>query len=91
MSDVKVYVPVSAIFTATGEVRPMALVWEDGHVFEIDKVLDVRPAPALKAGGHGDRYTVLINGKTSYLFFERTGLISGTCLGRWFVERKGLQ
>jgi len=54
----------------------------------IDKVLDVRPAAALKAGGQGDRYTVQINGYPSYLFFELSLNISGTNLGRWSVERK---
>ncbi|WP_243134814.1 hypothetical protein [Acetobacterium wieringae] len=52
------------------------------------KILDVRPAAALKAGGQGDRYTVQINGHQSYLFFERSPNISGTNLGKWFVERK---
>ena len=52
------------------------------------KILDVRPAAALKAGGQGDRYTVQINGHQSYLFFERSPNISGINLGRWFVERK---
>ena len=35
-----------------------------------------------------DRYTVQINGHQSYLFFERSPNISGTNLGKWFVERK---
>jgi hypothetical protein len=51
-------------------------------------LLDVCPATALKAGGQGNRYTVQINGHQSYLFFERSPNISGTNLGKWFVERK---
>ena len=46
---------------------------------EIDRVLDVRRAASLKAGGMGIRYTVRINGKQSYLFYEEP---------RWFVEAK---
>jgi hypothetical protein len=42
----------------------------------------------MKAGGQGDRYTVQVNGKQSYLFFERSTNITGNVIGRWFVERK---
>jgi len=42
----------------------------------------------MKAGGQGDRYTVWINGKQSYLFFERSTELTGNIIGRWFVERK---
>lgn len=85
---VKVYVPVSAVFDADGTLIPISLTWEDGTVYAIDRVLDIRQAPALKAGGQGDRYTVIINGHQSYLFFERNALMTGNNLGRWFVERR---
>lgn len=42
----------------------------------------------MKAGGQGDRYTVRIRGKQSYLFFERSTNLTGNNIGRWFVERK---
>ena len=84
----KVYLAVIASFSEDGKLDPKQLRWEDGGEYLIDKVLDVRPAAALKAGGQGDRYTVQINGHPSYLFFERSPNISGTNLGRWFVERK---
>lgn len=87
-NNLKVYVPVKAIFTDDGTIRPIALAWEDGQVYEIDRVLEVRPAAAMKAGGQGDRYTVLINGRSSYLFFERNHSLTGNNLGRWFVERR---
>ncbi len=85
---VKVYVLVSAVFDADGTLIPISLTWEDGTVYAIDRVLDIRQAPALKAGGQGDRYTVIINGHQSYLFFERNALMTGNNLGRWFVERR---
>ena len=85
---VKVYVPVEVCFGEDGRMLPRAITWEDGHRSEIDRVTDIRPAPALKAGGRGDRYTVLIGGKQSYLFFERSAQVVGCRLGRWFVERK---
>ena len=88
MSDSKVYVDVTASFTTDGEMIPTSLVWEDGSTYEIDKVLDVRQAPSLKAGGQGDRYTVKIKNKKKYLFFERSPDIGDNSLGRWFLERK---
>ena len=87
-SKAKVYVAVIASFSEDGNLFPRRLRWEDGREYSIEKVLDVRLAAALKAGGQGDRYTVQINGHQSYLFFERSPNISGTNLGKWFVERK---
>ncbi len=87
LSD-KVYVSVIAAFDEVGKLKPRRIKWEDGSIFNIDKILDVRPAAAHKAGGQGDRYTVTINGRESYLFFERTAKQSGLDVGRWFVERK---
>jgi hypothetical protein len=87
MSEVKVYVSVNASFDADGTMIPTDLVF-DGRRYQIDKVLDIRQAAAMKAGGQGDRYTVRINGQQSYLFFERSTNLSGNNIGRWFVERK---
>ena len=84
----KVYVPVEVRFTKEGQMMPHYLIWEDGKKYKIDKVTDIRPAHAMKAGGQGDRYTIWINGKQSYLFFERLSYVTGCSLGRWFVEKK---
>ena len=86
--NIKVYVEVNASFGEDGQMYPKSLVWEDGTRYIIDKVTDIRQAAAMKAGGQGDRYTIIINGKQSYLFFERTTNIFGNVIGRWFVERK---
>ena len=75
----KVFVAVTAKFDTEGRITPLSLVWEDGAVYEIDRVTDVRRAASLKAGGMGIRYTVRINGRQSYLFYEEP---------RWFVEAK---
>ena len=61
------------------EVTPLSLTWEDGTVFEIDKVLDCRRAASLKAGGVGMRYIIQIGKRQSYLYYEDP---------RWFVEAK---
>ena len=84
---VKTYVPVQVVFDRNGNMRPSALAWEDGTVFEIDRVLAVKQAAAMKAGGQGDRYTIRIKGKETYLFFEHSTEGNST-LGRWFVERR---
>ena len=86
--DIKVYVEVNASFNEDGLMIPKSLVWEDDTTYHIDKVTDIRQAAALKAGGQGDRYTIHINGRQSYLFFERSANLSGNVIGRWFVERK---
>lgn len=83
----KVYVDVLVGFDKAGYMKPLRLVWEDGEAYKIDRVLDVRPAPAMKAGSQGDRYTIRIRGRESFLFFER-GTSVGSVLGRWFVERR---
>ena len=87
-NPMKVYVPVVAAFNESGNIIPLRLKCEDGRQYAIDRVTDVRPAAALKAGGQGDRYTIQVNGKSSYLFFERSTDLNGTNLGRWFVERR---
>lgn len=86
--NIKVYVDVTAKFNSDGFLIPINLTWEDGQVFEIDRVTDIRQAAAMKAGGQGDRYTVWINGQQSYLFFERNCSLTGNNIGRWFVERR---
>ena len=76
---VKVIVPVVAEFDADGNLTPISFVWEDGRRYTIDRVLDVRRAASLKAGGAGLRYTCVVRGRQTYLFREE---------GRWFMERK---
>ncbi|HHW46236.1 MAG TPA: hypothetical protein GXX17_04915 [Clostridiales bacterium] len=73
----KIFVDVVVKYDAEGNIIPLSILWEDGRIFEIDKVVDVRPAPSLKAGGQGIRFTCRIQNKYRYLFFEEP---------RWFVE-----
>ena len=85
---IKTYVQVDVEFSDRGIMRPKGILWEDGQYFEIDKVLDIRSAPAAKAGGQGDRYTIRLGGQTTFLFFEHNTDYGSSVLGRWFVERK---
>lgn len=75
----KVYVAVTAEFDPDGTITPLSMVWEDGTTYEIDRVLDIRRAASLKAGGLGIRYTVRILGKETFLYYDAP---------KWFVEGK---
>ncbi len=84
----KVYVAVKVDFREDGIMLPRKITWEDGREYIIDRVVDIRQAAAMRAGGQGDRYTIKVGGKQSYLFFERSSNQTGNNIGRWFVERK---
>lgn len=88
MNEAKVYVSVLVAVDREGRMFPRKIRWEDGQVYTVDCVYDVRPAPALKAGGQGDAYTISVQGKRSRLFFEHNTDSSSAKVGRWFVERK---
>ena len=88
LNNLKVYVAVKVDFRDDGIMLPREITWEDGTKYEVDRVLDIRQAPAMKAGGQGDRYTVKIRGQQSYLFFERNTQKYGNNIGRWVVERR---
>ena len=84
----KKYVNVRVDFNDEGIMLPRSIVWTDGHEYAIDRVKDIRSAPALKAGGQGDRYTVVVAGKERFLFFEHNADYGNERIGRWFVEVK---
>ena len=78
MESCKVYVDVNATFTKDGRLLPRSFIWTDGHVYEIQRVTDVRRAARLKAGGAGMRYTCIVDGRESHLFYEDNNM--------WFME-----
>jgi hypothetical protein len=86
INDYKGYVDVTEDRLKDGRLIPRSFVWEDGARYEIDRVLDIRPAASLKAGGAGVRYTVMVQGRESYMFLEED---SGA--EKWFMERKRAQ
>ena len=79
---------VKVDFREDGVMLPREIIWEDGVTYEIDKVLQITQAAAMRAGGQGDRYKIRVRGKESYLFFERSANLTGNNIGRWFVERR---
>ena len=74
----KIYLKVNADFDVNGKIVPRSIEWEDGRVFAIDRVLDVRRAASLKAGGVGLRYICRIRGRTVALFNDEN---------KWFMEK----
>lgn len=81
MSINKIYVDVTAEFTKDGRLIPISVKWDDGRIFEIQRVSDIRRAASLKAGGVGTRYTCIICGQEKSLYYEDNNL--------WFMEGTG--
>ena len=77
----KVFVSVTVRHELDGSMTPLSIAWEDGRVFEVDRVVDVCRAASLKVGGMGWRYTVRVQGKETYLYYD-------LCDKLWFVEGK---
>ena len=73
----KIYVSVRADHLLNGRIRPMMFRAKDGPVVRIDRILDEREAPSLKAGGQGMRYTCRVGEKQLYLFHDDV---------YWFIE-----
>ena len=44
------------LYLINDNIRPVSIGWEDGRIFEIDRIPDIRKAASLKAGGPGIRY-----------------------------------
>jgi hypothetical protein len=78
-NDKKVYVKVAATFSPDGKLQPVAFWWEDQRRYTIDRIVGVCRVASLKAGGTGVRYTCMVHGHETNLFFEED---------RWFIERR---
>lgn len=76
----KKYVEMIVKYLEDGTIMPLAIHWNEGELYEIDRVIDIRPCASLKAGGAGIRYTCMIQGHQKYIWLEEN---------KWFVEAKG--
>ena len=74
----KKYVKVTVEVNENGDKKPLSIDF-DGKIYNIDRVIDSKPAVSMKVGGVGIRYTIRINGVETYLYSERN---------KWFVEEK---
>lgn len=68
----KVYVDVLAEFSKDGLLIPKEITWEDGRKYEITRVKDKRRAASTRAGGVGERYTCVVDGKEIFLSMKIT-------------------
>ena len=78
----RAYVRVLLEVDEGGGAKPMRIYWADGRCFDVDRLEDVRRAPASRTGGQGLRYTCRVHGRQVYLYEDG---------GRWFVEAKDAQ
>ena len=76
---VKRYVCVTARIDEDGRTRPMSVQWWNGETYPIEKVISVCRRSSKRVGGDGICYTVIINGKETFLYHEDP---------RWFDEEK---
>ena len=77
----KVYVTVTVRVSADGRITPKSIEWEDGKVYEIDRVTGVRVQPPSYVGGIlTELYDCVVAGERKQLYLE-------TDSRRWFVEK----
>lgn len=74
----KTYVETVVAVDPDGRQRPLAIYWDDGRCFVVDRILEVRRAASMKIGGSGTRYTVEVCGHTRHLWRDDSGA--------WYVE-----
>ncbi len=81
MNDIyKKYVDVISCDNADGSKEPLAIWWDKGVLYKIEKITGRQPCASMKAGGAGIRYTCTVDGHKKYIWLEDD---------RWFVEAKG--
>ena len=74
----KEYGEVRADFGLDGSIRPLKFRPENGPAVVIGPLLDVRQAPALKAGAQGTRYTCRAGERVCCMFHDSS---------LWFIEK----
>lgn len=71
------YITVIAKMKPNQEIIPLSIIWKDDRIFNIDKIIDIRPKASTKGGGMGTRYTVRIKNQERFLFLYKYS---------WFIE-----
>ncbi len=66
----KVFLTVRADHLPDGRVRPLLFRAPGAPSCRIDRVLDEREAPSLRAGGQGTRYLCEVDGRIVALFHD---------------------
>lgn len=75
----KAYVSVNLDVDEDGVIYPRYIRWSNGKLFQIDQLLYKCRATSSKVSGGGIRYTVMIQGRQTYLYHEGN---------KWFVEAR---
>jgi len=75
----KEYVTVNVNIDEEGVIHPRFILWNNGVIYPIERVIHKCRASSSKVGGGGIRYTVLVSGRESFLYQEGS---------KWFVEAK---
>lgn len=75
----KEYVSVNLDVDQNGLISPRFIRWANGRVFQIERQTYKCRAASSKVTGGGIRYTIIIQGKETFLFSEGN---------KWFVEAK---
>lgn len=78
---IKVYVCVAVEFSTEGKMKPLYIEWENGTKYYIDRVGEVKYAPANVGAEIPVRFACEINGYKRYLYYEDS-------LKKWFVEKE---
>ncbi len=74
----KTYVKVLTEIDENGKKTPRIINF-DGVEYVIDRVIDCKRCASMRVGGIGERYTIRIGGKITYIYYEGD---------KWFVEEK---
>ena len=74
----KMWIDVLCMHSKSGDIQPVAIIWDNGAKYYIDKVERVVFRASLKSGGVGIRYTCRIHDQMRYLFLEGD---------KWFIEK----
>lgn len=84
----RIYIRVIGLFETSGVLTPKKIEVPGEGVFKIEQVLGMRTLKSTKTGGVGFRYTIVINGRWSYLYFEPADELTGNHLGSWFISKQ---
>lgn len=72
-----VEVAVIAKFPIDGIVKPVAVVWEDGRRFDVEKIVDFTQLPKMDASGFRYIYKCIIAGTDRCIYYNDD---------KWYLE-----
>ena len=71
-------VDVMCIYHKNGQIKPVSIIWDNGHEYHIDRILQITAARSGYNGKPGIRFTCLFGHSERFLFLEE---------GKWFIEQ----